>query len=475
VRVGKVVQVTEVSEPNPFERVLIVAVEGAALEAAKGRAARRLSREMKIKGFRPGKAPLRVVESLVGAETMRREAVDEALPGAVATVLQEAGLEPAVPPRVMAVHDTADGVEAEVRVTLWPEAIEAPSYRGRRIVVDSPVVSEADVDAHVERMRLQFAELDDVEREGFDGDFALVDVRTRSGEAEVAAGSATDLLVEIGADAFLEGLREALQGKKAGDIMEFATTLPKGMGEDGGKPVEARVLVKQVKARRLPELTDEWVDGVSEFATVAEMREALGGELRRVRLAGARAELEQRLLDQLRDEMDLRLPGDLVDAEADAVLHRFAHRLEARKVSIEQYLAVTGQDADSLVADARAQAVLNLQTRFLLEAVARAEGLEVAEEEMARAVEALAAAARTSTAAYRSALEKGGQGKALAGDILRRRAIDRILELAVAVDADGNEIEFPAPEAENAASGPGGEAGDAGEDDDSSEPAEVES
>jgi trigger factor len=450
-------------------------VEGAALEAAKGRAARRLSREMKIKGFRPGKAPLRVVESLVGAETMRREAIDEALPGAVATVLQKAGLEPAVPPRVMAVHDTADGIEAEVRVTLWPEVTEAPSYVGRRIVVDSPAVSDADVDAHVERMRLQFAELDDVEREGFDGDFALIDVRTRSGEAEVAAGSAADLLVEIGAGAFLEHLGEALRGKKAGDIVEFATTLPKGMGEDGGKAVEARVLVKQVKARRLPELTDEWVDGVSEFATVTEMREALGGELRRVRLAGARAELEQRLLDQLRDEMDLRLPGDLVDAEADAVLHRFAHRLDARKISIEQYLAVTGQDADSLVADARAQATLILQTRILLEAVARTEGLEVAEEEMARAVEALAAAAQTSTAAYRSALEKGGQGKALAGDILRRRAIDRILELAVAVDADGNEIEFPASEAENAASGPGGEAGDAGEDDDSSEPAEVDS
>ncbi len=260
------------------------------------------------------------------------------------------------PRRVVAVRDVEDGVEAEVRVTLWPEVSELPSYRGRRIVVDSPLVSEADVDAHVERLRLQFAELDDVEREGFDGDFALIDLRTRSGEAEVAAGSATDLLVEIGAGAFLEGLDEALRGRKAGDIVEFSTTLPKGMGEDGGKAVEARVLVKQIKARRLPDLSDAWVDDVSEFATVTEMREALGAELRRARLGAARAEFEQRLLDQLRDEMDLQLPSDLVEAEADAVLHRFAHRLEARKITIEQYLAATGQDAEALVGDARAQA-----------------------------------------------------------------------------------------------------------------------
>lgn len=465
---------TDAGAGSPFERVITVVVDGAAMEAGRSKAARRLSRELKIKGFRPGKAPRRVVESMVGAETMRREAIDEALPDAVEVALAEAGLRPAVPPRVMAVRDVADGVEADVRVVMWPQIEELPTYRGRRVVVESPRVSEADVDAHVERLRLQFAELDDVDREGFDGDFALIDLRTRSGEAEVAAGSATDLLVEIGAGAFLEGLDEALRGKKAGDIVEFAATLPPGMGEDGGKAVQARVLVKQVKARRLPELSDAWVDDVSEFATVAEMREALGEELRRVRLGTARAEMEQRLLDQLRDEINLQLPGDLVEAEADAVLHRFAHRLEARKATIEQYLAATGQSAEMLVADARTQAVLNLRTRLLLEAVARAEGLEVSDEDLAAAVDALAREARLTPADYRRALDEGGGRKTLAGDILRRRAIDRLLELAVAVDAEGQQIEFPAPDAGEAASVPEFEADEPGEPDES-EPVEVES
>lgn len=466
---------TEVGEPNPSERLLTVTIDDAALEAAKSRAARRLSREIKVKGFRPGKAPQRMVESMVGAETMRRETIDEALPGAVAAAVDEAGLEPAVAPRVTAVRDAADGVEADVRVTLWPEITDLPAYRGRHIVVDSPTVGEGDVDAHIERMRLRFAELEDVERPGSDGDFSLVDVRTRSGESEVAAGSATDLLVEVGAGGFLEGLGEALRGQKAGDIVDFATALPPGMGEEGGRAVEARVLVKQVKARRLPDLTDEWVDEVSEFTTVDEMREALGGELRRLRLGAARLELEERLLDQLRDELDLRLPADLIDAEADAVLHRFAHRLEARKATIEKYLAATGQTADMLVADARTQAVLNLRTRLLLEEVARVEGIEVSDDDLSAAIAALAGQAGVDPAVYRRALEEGGGGKALAGDILRRRATDRLLELAVAVDADGQEIEFPAHDAGEAAPGPGGEAGGAGEQDDPSEPAEVES
>ena len=466
-------KVTEVREQNPFERFLVATVDGTALEAAKSRAARRLSKEIKIKGFRPGKAPQRVVESVVGAEAMRREAIDEALPGAVTAAVQEAGLEPAVTPRVTAVRDTADGVEADVRVTLWPEVGDLPSYRGRRIVVDSPGVADADVDAQIERMRLRFADLEDVDRPGADGDFAQIDLHTRSAAGEVAAGSTTDLLVEVGADGFLEGLGQAVQGKKAGDVVELSSTLPQGMGEDGGKAVEARVLVKQVKARRLPELTDEWVDEVSEFSTVAEMREALGAELRRLRLGAAKVELEERLLDQLRDELDLRLPPDLIDAESDAVLHRFAHRLEARKATLDQYLAATGQTTENLVADARSQAVLNLRNRLLLEAVARAEGLEVPEADLDRAIDALAAGAKMTPAAYRRALEEGGGGKALAGDILRRRATDRLLELAVAVDADGREIEFPAPPSGDDAPAPDGESGEAGEQEGPSGPAEV--
>jgi trigger factor len=452
---GRVDEVTEVSEESRFERMVTIAIDGPAIEAAKGKAARRLSREIKIKGFRPGKAPRQLVEVHVGAERLRREAIDEALPDAVSSALLESGLTPAVLPRVIATRDVGDGVEVDLRVTLWPEVDELPDYRGRRIEVRSPKVEDADLDAQVERMRLQFAELEDVEREGFDGDYVLIDVRARSGEEEIAAVSASDLLYEIGSAAFLEGLDQAVGGKKAGDIIEFASTLPEAMGELGGRAVEVRVLVKQVKAKRLPELTDAWVDEVSEFETVEQMRSVLRDQLGRVRVAASRAELEERLLEQLREEMDLRLPDDLVLEEAEAVLHRFAHRLEARRVTLDQYLAVTGQDREALLTDARSQATLNLRTRILLEGVARGESLEVGDDELSAAISALASGAKKSVDEYRLILEKGGQEKTLAGDILMRKAIACLLDATVAVDADGNVIEFPAEDAESGDSGSG--------------------
>jgi trigger factor len=366
-------------------------------------------------------------------------------------------------------RDEEGSIEADVRITLWPDLGNAPEYSGRRIEVEAPQVSDEDVDEQVDRMRNQFAELDDVEREGFDGDFVLIDVKTSSGDEEVAAGSATDMLYEIGSGAFLDGLDEALGGKGAGHIAKFDTTLPAAMGEEGGTAVTATVLVKQVKTKRLPELTDEWVDDVSEFETIEEMRAELREQMTLMRLGGARAEFEERLLEELRGEIDLQLPADLVDAEADSVLHRFAHRLSERQVNIEQYLQITGQDQESFVSDLRNQAEMNLNTRLLLEAVIRDEGLEVSAEEIDEVVEGLARAADTTPEEYRKVIDEGGHGESLAGDILRRKAIDRLLEVAVAVDADGNTIEFPTPEERDAATDD--EAGDA---EDDVEPAEVE-
>jgi trigger factor len=150
--------------------------------------------------------------------------------------------------------------------------------------VDRPVVSDADVDAQIERMRDQFAELDDVGREGFDGDFVLVDVQTTvDGETRLAAGSANDLLYEIGIRSPSEGMDEALRGTAS--RRTSSSSRPCCPRRSGGRREAGRgapVLVKKVKAKRLPELTDEWVDDVSEFETVDEMRRALRAEIQKV-------------------------------------------------------------------------------------------------------------------------------------------------------------------------------------------------
>jgi trigger factor len=435
--------VTQLSETGPFERMLTVSIPPEALEAGKRTAAARLAKEAKVKGFRPGKAPLRVVESLVGAEVLRKEAIDDALPAVLTTALEAADLMPAVPPRLTEVRDGGATVEVDLLVTLWPTVTEVPEYAGMKVEVEIPEVTDADVTNQVERMREQFAELDDVSREGFDGDLVLVDVTTTLDGADYAAGSAKDMMYEIGSGAFLEGMDEALRGAAKGSIVAFDSRLPEGIGAAGGRPVKVRALVKQVKAKRLPVLTDEWVNEVSEFETITEMRAELAKQMNEIRLRSAWRHVEDQALERLVGTLEVTLPPALIEGEMDSIFHRFAHRLEEQGVRLEQYLALTGQDEKGFVTDLRSQAELNLKIRLLLEGVADQEGISVERPELEEAITALAAVARVSRDDYAAALAEGGRELALAGDILRRKAIDRILDLVVPVDAAGAEVTLP--------------------------------
>jgi trigger factor len=435
--------VTEVKEIGPFERLLTVTIDAETLAAGRRSAARRLSSEAKIKGFRPGKAPLKVVESIVGAEKLDREAVDEALPKVLASAITEAELRPVVYPMLRDIRHLDEGAEVDVLITMWPTVERLPDYEGRRVSIERHVVGDEDVDAQVDRMREQFAELDDVEREGFDGDYVLIDVKTSIGGEDFAAGSANDMLYEIGSGSFLEGMDDALRGAGVGRIVDFDTTLPEGIGPEGGRPATVRALVKGVKSKRLPELTDEWVEDVSEFGTLTEMREKLAEEMQMIFDRSVRASLEQQLLQDLVEDLDLVVPDAIVSAEMESLFHRFVHRLEQQGVSLEQYLSLTGQDAEAFTTDLRSQADANVRTRVLLESVAEREALEVEPDEFERELTALAAAAEMPMDEYRAALTEGGHDETLSGDILRRKAIDRLMESVVPVDSNGDEIELP--------------------------------
>ncbi|WKZ83255.1 MAG: trigger factor [Acidimicrobiia bacterium] len=434
----------EVTEVGRFERAVTVTLPPEAIETGRRKAAARLSQDAKVKGFRPGKAPVKVVESMIGAEQFRREAIEEALPPVVTAALDEAGLQPAVTPRVIDIADADGEVAVKVQVTLWPTLDEVPEYAGKSVAVEIPEVGPEDVDEQIERMRHQFATLEDVGREGFDGDFVLIDVATTLAGSEYAPGSAKDLLYEIGSGSFLEGMDESLRGAGAGSIVSFQSRLPEGLGPEAGEEVGVRILVKQVKAKRLPVVSDEWVAEVSGLEGVEAMRSDLMEQMTDIRRRSAWRQVEERVLADLIDAMSLDVPEALVDAEMESVLHRFAHRLEGQGVGLDQYLQLTGQDESAFVADLRSQAVLNLKTRVLLESVADQEGITVTAEELEHAVNTLARAAKVPADEYLEALTRGDGVVALAGDILRRKAVDRILDLVVPVDAGGAAVELPA-------------------------------
>jgi trigger factor len=434
---------TQVDEAGPFERMLTVRLEPSELEDAKNAAARKLSRELKIKGFRPGKAPRAVVERMVGADAVRNEAIEDSLGGFVSSALGETDLAPVTTPRVEEIKDADDGgLEVAVRITLWPTVDEIPSLVGRTVEIDVPTVEEEEIEEQIDRLRNQFAELDDVTREADDGDFVLINLSARGASGDIDAAAANDLLYEVGSQSFVPGLDPLLVGASAGDIREGPGTLPAGFGGDEPQDVTLKVLVKGVRAKRLPEVTDEWVSDVTEFDTVAELSRQLERNLLAMKKSAAGGVFRDQLMLQLTEELDLDLPEPLVEAEMEASLHNLYHGLESQGIDLQTYLRITGQDQEAFVAELRARATRALKTRILLESVAAAEGLEVDESEMDAAVARLAAEADQDPGEVRSALDASGQGTALSGDILRRKALDRVLEEATPVDAAGNPVDL---------------------------------
>lgn len=446
---------TTVTEAGPFERVVNLHITDEEIDAGKAAAARRLSNDMKLKGFRPGKAPTPVVEAAVGRDRLRQETIDDLISPTLNRILSEEDIRPAVSPQLEALDDVDGGVDVSVRVTIWPE-IETPKYRDRNVEVDSPEVTDEDMEEQVRRMLEQFAVVEEVERPAGEGDFVSIDISaTRDGEP-VEEANASDLLYEVGSAMFIEGIDEHLTGTSAGDVVTFDGALPQGFGDLAGVEVTFQVVVQEVKERILPELTDEWVEENTEFETAEELTAELRERLSDAKVRAVYRQFGELAMKTLRDQLEVEIPEALIRAEMDNHLHKFVHRLEENDLTLDDYFQASGIERSVFVDDLREQATTSLQNQLILEAVAEAEGIEITEEDMSNALQALAVQSED-PAAFIRAFAESGQELALAGDILRNRAMDAILSGANPVDENGapvdlevivNEVEAEIVEAE---------------------------
>lgn len=434
---------TEQTELGRFERQLTVAVDYKTLEAGKNRAARRISKDLKIKGFRPGKAPRSIVENTVGSARIREEAIDEVLPDLVGVALEEADLVPAITPSVDAIRDADDGVEVDVRVTLWPTVDALPAYDGRTVEIDDPAVSDDAITTQLDRLRDQFAELETVERPSMDGDYVAINLVASQYGQPVEAASANDLLYEVGSGTLLDELDGQVTGRSAGNIEQFSTTLPEGFGgELAGVTVDIQVLVKEVKQKMLPDLDDEWVSDNTEFETVDELRAEIVGQMGQMRLATIRTDFESQLMFDLLGELEVEVPEAIITREMDSMFHRFAHRLSDSEIEFDDYLGLRGQSQEAFLEDLREQATRRVRTDVLLDAVAAEAGLEVTAEELSEAYDALSTQIDESAETLAARMGGSVPEKRITSDILRNKALGALVRSAVAVDQDGNTLDL---------------------------------
>ena len=285
---------------------LTVEVDEEELRGAVDETFRRLQKEVSVPGFRPGKVPRRLLEVRLGAEAIRAEVIRHALPDYYAQAVEEADLDTIAAPEIDITSGENTGALAFDAVVEVRPKVSIAGYQGLVVTVPSLEPTELEIDARIDRLREQFAELNEVERPARDGDLVTVDVQgVRDGN--VADGlSADDFVYEVGTGGIVDGADEALRGKKAGDIVEVdAPQLQGGAGK-------LRLLVKQVREKVLPEANDEWASDASEFDTLEELREDLANRLTRLKKLEARFIVRERAIEALAELVSDEMPATLV-------------------------------------------------------------------------------------------------------------------------------------------------------------------
>jgi trigger factor len=431
-----------------------VEVDETEFESAVDDAFRRIAREVRIPGFRPGRAPRRILEAQLGTGFAREEALRHALPDYYAQAVRENEVDVIAPPEIDITAGEADGpVVFDAVVEVRPE-IAISGHDDLTVTIPSPLVSDDEVDAQVDRLRQNFAELEVVARPAKDGDNVTIDIAGWEDDEPVSGLTADDYLYEVGAGAVVAEIDDQLRGAKVGDILEFDAEHP---DPDSEASLRLRILVKEIKEKVLPEVDDEWANEASEFETVGELRDDLRKRAAMTRVVMAQMGLRNAAAQDVGALVELDdVPEAMIAAEMEHRLQDLLMRLQAQGVDFEGYLAGTGQDQESVVGELREAAVMATRADLALRAVAEAEGLEVTEEDLTEELEKLAQRVDQTAAEVRLALEEGDQLPAVRSDLRKRKALDWLVEHVQIVDEDGTpidraDLEVPETETENEA------------------------
>ena len=429
---------------------LSVEVTEAELEKAMDGAFKRIAHEVRIPGFRPGKAPRRILEARIGTEAARQEALREALPEWYAQAVVENDVDVIAPPEIDITAGADDGEVAFDAVVEVRPKINVAGYQSLRVPVPTPIVADEDVDAQVERLRGQFGELATVERPAIDGDHVSIDIAGSVHDEPIEGLTADDYLYEVGSASIVPEMDDNLRGAKIGDILVFEAEHP---DPDEEHAISLRILVKEVKEKVLPTLDDEWANEASEFETVDALRDDFRNRIGAVKRVQAQLALRQGVIDELVKLVDDEPPAALVDSEVDRRARDLINRLQHQGASVEQYLMATGKSGEQLTDELKEQALGAVKADLALRAVIEAEGITADDDEVDVEVERLAQQVGQPAAKLRKELERGGQIEAVRSDVTRGKALEWLADHAEVVDDDGNVIDRallePPPSDEN--------------------------
>ena len=421
--------VKSVEKENGKAKV-VVEIDKPEFEQALNKAYAKCRKDIMLPGFRKGKAPRKMVESMYGATVFYEDAVNEIFPEIYTTAIVDQQLKAVGSPSVSNM-DTPDegGVVLTIETELYPE-VTLGQYKGIEVPKREVKVEESEVDAELSRMAERNARIETVDRAAQMGDTVVIDFEGFEGGKPFQGGKAEDYSLTLGSGSFIPGFEEALVGAVAGEERDVNVTFPENYAKElAGKPAVFKCKVHEVKESIKPELDDEFAKDVSEFDTL----DALKNDIRE-RFTKSREEQNERAFESSAVQlaaanMTCNVPACMIDEQVDHQIEQFAYQLQSQGMKMEDYTKMIGGDLSSLRQSMRPMAEQTVRSDILLSEIARAENLEVTDEEVEEELKKLAEQYQMELDKVKASVDTA----AVKSDLMGKKAAKIITDNAVAV------------------------------------------
>ena len=412
---------------------LTIEVSAEEFEKACEKAYQKNKNKINVQGFRKGKAPRNVIEKMYGAAVFYEDAANELMPDAYAEAAKESGLDIVSRPEIDIVQiEKGKTFIFTAEVAVKPE-VELGQYKGVEVEKAPVEVTDAEVEAELNRVREQNSRMITVDDRAIaEGDLANIDYEGFCDGVPFAGGKDEGYDLAIGSHSFIDTFEDQLIGKNIGDEVEVNVTFPTEYhaAELAGKPAMFKVKVNGIKVKELPELDDDFAQDVSEFDTLDEYKNDLKATLLERKEKDAKAVKEEAVIDKIIEDAKMEIPEPMITNTVAQMAEDFAQRIQAQGLSIEQYFQFTGMNANTFMENLKPQALKRIQSRLVLEAVVKAEGLTASEEEVNKEISNMAEM-------YQMEVDKlmelvgEDEKKAMAEDVAVQKALDLVVNAAV--------------------------------------------
>lgn len=430
---------SSVEQLSPTRVRINVEVPFTELEPDFQRAYKELARQVRLPGFRPGKAPAKLLEARFGREAMLDQVVSEALPARYGQAVAESEVHPLGQPDIeVTKKEYGQELAFTAEVDIRPE-ITLPDLSALQVSVDPIEVSDDDVDAELQSLRARFGTLKGVDRPVADGDFVSIDLSATVDGEDVPGAAAQGLSHEVGSGRLIAGLDEALVGVSVDESKEFTAQL--ATGEHAGKDAQVTVTVKSVKERELPEPDDEFAQLASEFDTIEELRSNLRDQVARLKRAQQADQIRNATLDALLEQVDVPLPEAVVQAQYDNAMHGALHGLDHDQAKLDEALATQGKSREEFETETRDAAETELRKQLLLDALADDLEVQVGQDDLTERLVMTSRQYGIEPQQLFAYLQENNQLPAMFADVRRGLAIAAAVEAATVTDTEGNAID----------------------------------